>query len=86
MSKVIIDTLKATDSSKEKVIVYPRTLVEAVKKDDGTTLEEVLDNKLNLPIKENGNINHGTEGQFAVSDGIGGIKWVTIVDGDGVDW
>jgi len=86
MAKAIIDTLKATDSSKEKVIVYPRTLVEAIRNEDGINLEETLNNKINIPLDSDGNINHGTEGQFAVSNGTGGIKWVTIVDGDGVDW
>lgn len=86
MAKAIIDTLKATDSSKEEIIVYPRTIVEAIKNEEGTHLDRLLDNKINLPIEENGNVIHGTAGQFAVSDGTGGITWVTIVDGDEVGW
>lgn len=86
MAKAIIDTLKSTDSSKEEIIVYPRTIVEAIKNGEGTQLDRLLDNKINLPIEENGNVIHGAAGQFAVSDGTGGITWVTIVDGDEVGW
>ena len=37
-----------------------------------------------LPQDEETNPLHGTAGQFAVSDGKGGITWVTLTDGNGV--
>lgn len=37
-----------------------------------------------LPKDENGAIDNGIEGQFAVSDGKGGINWVTISNAAGV--
>ena len=31
-----------------------------------------------LPEDSNGEADYGTEGQFAVSDGAGGVTWVTV--------
>lgn len=42
--------------------------------------------KVNLPKDEENNIVNGEVGQFAVSDGNGGIVWVTVVDGNEVEW
>ena len=42
------------------------------------TLEQ-LSQKVSLPVGDN-----GIEGQFAVSDGKGGITWLTIVNGNEV--
>ena len=39
--------------------------------------------KLSLP-QSNGTPNHGTAGQFAVSDGKGGIMWKTLVEAEEV--
>lgn len=43
MDKAIIDTLKATNSSKEKLIVYPRTVFEAVSDTEGISLDKALE-------------------------------------------
>lgn len=51
-----------------------------------TNVQRVDRYKVSLPVDENGNKLYGAAGQFAVSDGKGGITWVTIVDGDGVKW
>lgn len=42
--------------------------------------------KLNLPVDESGSINNGTAGQFATSDGNGGITWITVVNGNEVEY
>lgn len=39
--------------------------------------------KVTLP-KSNGVTNHGIAGQFAVSDGVGGIMWKTLVEAEEV--
>lgn len=70
---------------------YPRFKVG-----DGTTLVSALpfadaginninDKKINLP-ETDGTVNYGTVGQFAVSDGAGGITWQTINNGDEVNY
>ena len=43
------------------------------------------DKKINLP-ETDGIVNYGTAGQFAVSDGVGGITWQTINNGDEVNY
>ena len=45
----------------------------------------INDKKLNLP-ENDGTVNYGTAGQFAVSDGAGGITWQTINNGDEVNY
>lgn len=55
MEKAIIDTLKATNSSNERIIVYPRTVFEAVSNIDGVGLDEVLrdfQNNINNNVNE----------------------------------
>ena len=49
---------------------------------------EVPDSSQNvaLPKDETGAVDNGTEGQFAVSDGNGGINWVTISSAMGVSF
>lgn len=42
--------------------------------------------KVNLPQDEEGEYINGAVGQFAVSDGTGGITWLTVVDGNEVAW
>ena len=37
---------------------------------------------IGLPTDNNGNPDNGTKGQFAVSDGKGGITWETIADAE----
>ena len=86
MAKAIIDTLKATNSADEKVIVYPRTLVEAISDADGIALNKKLATTLKLPIDETGNPIYGEVGQVPLSDGVGGITWTTVIDGDEVNW
>ena len=39
-------------------------------------LSGTIANKVSLPKNEDGTVNHGTVGYYAVSDGAGGIKWV----------
>lgn len=46
-------------------------------KEEFSKLQEEI---LNLPKNEDGTVNHGTVGQFAVSDGNGGITWQTVED------
>ena len=46
-------------------------------------IDELSKEKVNLP-QENGNTSHGTAGQFAVSDGKGGITWKTLVEAEAV--
>ena len=48
-----------------------------------TKLAELAAQELTLPMS-NGTPNHGTAGQFAVSDGIGGIMWKTLVEAEEV--
>ena len=43
----------------------------------------LTEEKMNLP-QENGAVDHGTAGQFAVSDGKGGIVWKTLVEAEEV--
>lgn len=45
----------------------------------------LTEEKMNLP-QENGVPNHGTAGQFAVSDGKGGIVWKTLVEAEEVSY
>lgn len=45
-----------------------------------------VSNKVSLPRDDSGNIQHGTIGQFAVSDGNGGITWMTIINGSEEAW
>lgn len=48
--------------------------------------EDIIDmgsKQATLP-QENGNPNHGTAGQFAVSDGNGGIEWKTLAEAEEV--
>lgn len=42
-------------------------------------IENEICKKVNLPTDSNGNINFGVVGQFAVSDGNGGIIWKTTI-------
>lgn len=59
MDKAIIDTLKATNSSNERIIVYPRTVFEAVSNIDGVGLDEVLtgfQDNINNTVNEISNI------------------------------
>lgn len=49
-------------------------------------VRQLSEEKVNLPKDSEGNIQNGTVGQFAVSDGQGGIKWVDIEDGNEVSY
>lgn len=49
----------------------------------GDRIATLNEEKMNLPQK-NGVPNHGTAGQFAVSDGKGGIVWKTLVEAEEV--
>lgn len=51
----------------------------------GVVLKTQNDKKINLP-ETDGTVNYGTVGQFAVSDGAGGITWQTINNGDEVNY
>lgn len=51
----------------------------------GVVLKTQNDKKINLP-ETDGTVNYGTAGQFAVSDGAGGITWQTINNGDEVNY
>lgn len=48
-----------------------------------TKLSELAAQELSLP-KSAGVVDHGTTGQFAVSDGMGGIMWKTLVEAEEV--
>lgn len=48
-------------------------------------INNINDKKINLP-ETDGTVNYGTAGQFAVSDGAGGITWQTINNGDEVNY
>jgi hypothetical protein len=48
-----------------------------------TKLSELAAQELSLP-KSAGAVDHGTAGQFAVSDGMGGIMWKTLVEAEEV--
>jgi hypothetical protein len=49
----------------------------------GSKLSELAAQELSLP-KSAGVVDHGTAGQFAVSDGMGGIMWKTLVEAEEV--
>lgn len=49
------------------------------------TAQSLKRTKISLPVT-NSTPNYGTAGQFAVSDGNGGITWKTIVEAEGVDY
>lgn len=54
----------------------------------GALSEEILAldlNKVSFPVNEGG-VDTGTAGQFAVSDGKGGIVWKTLVEAEGVSY
>lgn len=46
---------------------------------------KLSEDKIALP-KENGVVNQGTVGQFAVSDGKGGITWKTLIEAEEVSY
>ena len=55
----------------------------------GETTYEVVDekartNKLSLPVDSSGSVQFGSANQFAVSDGKGGITWLTVANGNEV--
>ena len=50
-----------------------------------TEVENQFDSKVNMPNNE-GQIDYGTAGQFAVSDGKGGITWKTLVKAEEVSY
>lgn len=43
-------------------------------------------NKVNMPKDSNGTVVNGTAGQFAISDGEGGISWLTVTNGNEVEY
>ena len=49
------------------------------------SIGELSKRSVSLP-KEDGVVSHGTAGQFAVSDGNGGIVWKTLVEAEGVSY
>ena len=51
----------------------------------GVVLKALVDEKVVLP-KSAGVVDHGTAGQFAVSDGNGGIMWKTLVEAEEVSY
>lgn len=66
----VIDNLESTDTTK------------GLSANQGRVLNE---NKVSLPVDENGEVDKGTAGLFAVSDGKGGITWVSL-DGNEVEY
>ncbi len=46
-------------------------------------ITELAEDKVALPVSNEG-VDHGTAGQFAVSDGKGGIVWKTLVEAEAV--
>lgn len=65
-----------------------QSIVDAIHQcyDDGKAAnwQEELPQKLSLPKDDMGVVDYGEAGQFAVSDGNGGVKWVTIENGNEV--
>ena len=53
-------------------------------KENSDNIDKLSEEKVDLPKDENGNIQKGITGQFAVSDGNGGITWTTLADGNEV--
>ena len=53
---------------------------------DTSYIDEELTKKINLPVNESGINDYGLKGQFAVSDGNGGITWMTVIDGNEVGY
>lgn len=51
--------------------------------DSNEKITALTEEKMNLP-QENGAPNYGTAGQFAISDGKGGITWKTLVEAEAV--
>lgn len=49
-------------------------------------LTEISEQKVELPKNEDGNTQNGEIGQFAVSNGKGGITWTTLESGDEVSY
>lgn len=46
-------------------------------------INQLAEDKVALPVGNEG-VDHGTAGQFAVSDGKGGITWKTLVEAEEV--
>lgn len=51
-----------------------------------TNARNMASKRVILPTNEDGTTNNGTVGQFAVSDGNGGITWHDVADGNEVEW
>ena len=49
-------------------------------------LVQIIKENFNLPVNESGINDYGLKGQFAVSDGNGGITWMTVIDGNEVGY
>jgi hypothetical protein len=60
------------------------TLTKAGYAADAKATGDAVRSFVSYPKTEDGTPNHGTEGQFAVSDGKGGIEWLTVGDGNEV--
>lgn len=73
--------IAATQSYVQNAIAPVQEDVTALESDVGA-----LENgKVSLPVT-NSAPNYGTAGQFAVSDGNGGITWKTLYEAEGVDY
>lgn len=74
--------------SNEYVPFAPETIAAGAEALGNVLLEfyeqSINSDQIELPKTENGDANYGTEGQFAVSDGKGGIKWLTAFKEDEV--
>jgi hypothetical protein len=58
--------------------VYPKTRANLVEYDSTQNIKEKIDNKLDLPVNEDGNSSNGTNGQVLVTNGDGSTSWETF--------
>ena len=72
-------------NSASPVFIDP-TLTKEEQAADAAAVGNKMNTKVNLPQTSDGNINYGTTGQFAISDGNGGIIWKSLVNAEEVDY
>ena len=74
-------TNKVASKLSEEMVKSVTQAIAPIQEDVGN-LEST---KVSFPVT-NSTPNYGTAGQFAVSDGNGGITWKTLVEAEGVDY
>ena len=61
-----------------KTLTINEDMYEVVDATARETLSQLQNSLISFPKDNNENINYGLDGQVIVSDGNGGIKWVTL--------